>query len=205
MSGPIVVALATGLVGSLHCAAMCGPLALSAGNRAAAYLGGRLLSYAAIGAVMGAIGEHALCRLPMDRAQLVAVGLVAAFALWRAVAVVRPARPRPISLGRRRPPLMARLLVRLPRGGLALGLATGILPCGMLLPAWTLAMGAGDAAGGAAVMAAFCLGTAPGVVAPLLARRCVRWRIPPALHATAWAALALWVLARPLLAAVHHH
>jgi sulfite exporter TauE/SafE len=201
----IGLALATGFVGSLHCAAMCGPLA--AAGRGPSYLLGRLLSYTAIGALMGAIGQHALCRLPVDRVQWVAVGLVAAFALWRAVAALRrPPPPRPVALGRRRPPIWARLLARLPwRNSLALGLATGILPCGMLLPAWTLAMGAGDAPGGAAVMAAFCLGTAPGLVVPMLARRWLRWRLPPAVHAAAWAALALWVVARPLLAAAHVH
>jgi sulfite exporter TauE/SafE len=200
----IGVALLTGLVGSIHCAAMCGPLAVA--GAPGPYLAGRLLSYATIGAALGAIGVHALCRLPVDDAGLVAVGLVAAFAVWRAVSALRrPRAARPVPLGKRRVPLLARVLSRLPRGGFGLGLATGILPCGMLLPAWTLSMGAGGPLEGAAVMAAFWLGTAPGLVAPMIARRYLRLRVPPALQAAAWAALAVWVIARPLLSAAHPH
>lgn len=199
----IGVALVTGLVGSLHCAAMCGPLALA--GPPAGYLAGRFLSYMSIGALLGAIGEHALCRLPMQHVQLASVVLVAAFAIWRAVASLRRPRAAPVQLGKRRPPLLGRILSRLPRRGIALGLATGILPCGMLLPAWTLAMGSGGAAPGALVMAAFAVGTLPGLLGPLVARRLVRIRIPPALQAASWSALALWVLARPFLAAVHAH
>jgi uncharacterized protein len=211
MTTPVTLALVTGLLGSLHCAAMCGPLAVagSAGGRGLRYFAGRLVSYAAVGAIMGTIGQHALCLLPVDRAQLIAVGGVAAFAAWKAIATWRgPRGARPIALGRRRPPLLARVLALLPRRGFGLGLATGVLPCGMLIPAWTLAMGAGGAVRGAAVMAAFFAGTAPGLLVPLWAGRVARgWlaRVPRRVQAAAWAALALWIVARPLLGAVHQH
>ena len=214
MNPVIVAAAATGLVGTLHCATMCGPLAIagSTGGRAPLYLAGRLVSYAAIGALCGLIGQHALCILPMEKAQLVAVMLVALFAGWRAFRALVPPRAtsaaRPLPLGKRRVPLLARLLAHAPRRGFGLGLATGILPCGMLVPAWTLAMGAGDAATGAVTMAAFWLGSAPGLVIPLLAgglaRRFVA-RISPRAQAAAWGLLALCIAVRPLLGAVHHH
>jgi sulfite exporter TauE/SafE len=209
----IVTAAATGLVGTLHCATMCGPLAVAgaAGGRGPAYLGGRFLSYAAVGAIFGIIGEHAMCVLPVDQAQLVAVGMVALFAAWRAFRALRPPRPagaRPVAVGKRRVPLLTRVLSRLPRNGLGLGLATGILPCGMLIPAWTLAMGAGSAAGGAAVMLAFAAGSLPGLLVPILAGGLARrWvaRISPRVQAAAWGLLAVAVAVRPLLGAVHHH
>lgn len=207
-----MAAAATGLVGTLHCATMCGPLAVagSAGGRAPAYLGGRLLSYAVIGAVCGLIGQHALCVLPMETVQAAAVVMVAGFAGWKAWRALRPPRAaaRPVTIGRRRAPLLARLLAKVPRGGFGLGLATGILPCGMLVPAWTLSMGAGSAWGGAATMAAFWLGSLPGLLVPLcaggLARRWVA-RISPRVQAAAWGLLAVAVAVRPLLGAVHHH
>jgi uncharacterized protein len=207
----IGVALLTGAVGSLHCAVMCGPLAAagSAGGRGLAYFGGRLLSYAAVGALLGTIGGHALCDLPVGAVQLGAAGLVAAFAGWQVRVTLRaPAPARPLTIGRRRRPLLARALAVLPRRGLALGLATGVLPCATLVPAWTLAMGAGGAAGGIAVMAAFFVGTAPGLLAPILAGRLARERfaaVPRGVKAAAWALLAMWIVARPLLGALHHH
>ncbi len=211
----IGAAIVMGLVGALHCAAMCGPLAVagSAGGRAPSYFAGRLVSYAAIGALLGSIGEHALCLLPVESVQLVAALLVGVFAIWKAVSALRGPRPRvtearPIELGRRRVPLVARVLSRLPRRGFGLGLATGILPCGMLVPAWTLAMGAGSPLGGAAVMAAFYAGSAPGLVAPMVAGKLaggLASRVPRGWQAAAWGVLALWIIARPLLGAVHHH
>jgi sulfite exporter TauE/SafE len=208
----IMAAAATGLVGTLHCATMCGPLAVagSARGRAPAYLGGRLLSYALIGALFGLIGQHALCVLPMETVQIVAVVMVALFAAWKAWTALRPPRAsgRPLAIGKRRVPWLARLLAKVPRGGFGLGLATGILPCGMLVPAWTLAMGAGSGWGGAAVMAAFWLGSLPGLLVPLfaggLARRWIA-RISPRAQAAAWGLLAVAVSVRPLLGAVHHH
>jgi sulfite exporter TauE/SafE len=208
MTELVGVAVVTGVLGSIHCAAMCGPLA-AAGGRPVAYLAGRLVSYAALGALFGLIGEHALCHLPVETVQTVAALLVGAFAVWKAVTVARRPRPAPaLQLGRRRVPLLARVLSLLPRRGFGLGLATGFLPCGMLIPAWTLAMGSGGAPAGAAVMAAFWLGTSPGLLAPLVAARLARGllaRVPRAVQGAAWAALALWVLARPLLSAVHAH
>src|SRR5262249_44938526 len=78
-AGVLATALATGLVGSLHCPLMCGPLAVAGcrrGERIATrsvvtYLAGRLASYAALGALCGAIGEHALCVMPMTTVQVV--------------------------------------------------------------------------------------------------------------------------------------
>ena len=205
MTALLLVALGTGLVGTIHCAAMCGPL-VAASRGGVSYFAGRLLSYATVGAIMGAIGQHALCLLPVERVQHVAVGLVAAFAAWKAVSALRrPRPPRPLPLGRRRPSLLARVFAHVPRRGFGLGLATGILPCGMLVPAWTLAMSSGDALSGAAIMAAFFTGSAPGLLAPLVAGRWLATRVPRAVQAGAWTALALWTLARPLLAVIHHH
>jgi sulfite exporter TauE/SafE len=211
LGAALAAAAGAGLVGTVHCAAMCGPLAaagVAPGARAAAgYFGGRLLSYGAVGALLGFIGEHALCKLPMASVQLGAAVLVALALAARGVALVRPRGL--VKLGRRPPRrLLGRLAAILPRRGLGLGLATGILPCGMLIPAWLLAAATASAAGGAAVMVVFSVASAPGLVAIALGARAVRGlfsRVPPLAIASAFWLLALYVAARPLLGAVHSH
>jgi sulfite exporter TauE/SafE len=218
----IAAAAAAGLLGSLHCAAMCGPIAIAAGSRpdgstdlgaTGAYLAGRLASYAALGALFGALGAHALCRLPVGTAQWIAVVLVAGAAGYRGVSLLR-ARRRPAAAVvalRTRPPrrsLTARLLALVPRRAGALGLVTGVLPCGMLLPAWMLAATSARPAIGALVMLVFAATSAPGLLLPLAGRGVlarVTARLPASAPGLAWCALALWIAARPLLASVHHH
>jgi sulfite exporter TauE/SafE len=83
-------------------------------------------------------------------------------------------------------------------GGLGLGVATGFLPCGALVPAWLLAAASGRALDGAAAMAAFALASLPG--APLgawLLRRAGRLA-SPSLAALGGALAGLWLLLRPL-------
>lgn len=168
------------LVGSLHCAGMCGPFtAFYAGNdRArgaargashAAYHLGRLATYVGLGALAGGIGSAA------DLAGRAAgVGRVAAFAagalmiVWAlalllehagvAVSWLRaPTRLRSLALSvlgrvRERPPLTRALLV---------GLSSTLLPCGWLWAFAVAAAGTGSAAAGSLVMAAFWSGTVP--------------------------------------------
>ncbi len=221
-STALAAAAAAGFLGSLHCAAMCGPLAVAAATRggradaraAGAYLTGRFVSYAAVGALMGVLGAHALCKLPVDTAQWIAVVAVAGAAAWRGVVLLRGARPRPapqlLALQARppRPSLFTRLLALVPRRAGALGLVTGILPCGMLLPAWALAAGSANVVVGALVMLTFAAASTPGLLLPLVGRRAlagVATRLPARVHGLAWCLLAAWIAARPLLAHAHHH
>lgn len=208
-------ALATGLVGSLHCPLMCGPLAVAGcarGGRVVprsvvAYFAGRLLSYSVVGAACGALGEHALCLLPVATVQLVAMLLVGAFAAWQGVKILWPRRPRPLAI-RRPPGVVARLWSRVqavwPRRGGPLGLATGFLPCGMLVPVWMLAATSGDGLSGAGVMMVFWAATTPALLVPLMSGAFLR-RIPARVQGVAWCALAVWIAVRPLLMAAHHH
>src|SRR5262249_4987718 len=195
MIAALATAAAAGLAGSLHCAAMCGPLAAAARGRAR-YQVGRLASYGAAGAIMGALGEHALCALPVGTVQTVTLLLVAAFAIARGVSpMVAAGAARLVPL--RRPGVWTRLVRRLPRGGLGLGAATGFLPCGMLVPAWILAAGSGGTGEGALTMAAFWAGTLPGLLVPALAGAGLRRlgvRVAPAVQAVAWGLLAVWLV-----------
>lgn len=213
----VVTALATGALGSAHCAAMCGPLAVAGCSRgdsgvvpgdAAGYFAGRLVAYTTMGAVLGHLGHHALCILPMSALEDVAAVAVALAAAYRGVSLLR--RPRaaaplvPLRVRRPRAGAAALFAALWPRRGLGLGLATAILPCGLLLPAWALAAGTASAPAGALVMAAFSVATLPGLLVPLLGRRLLQRalaRLPQRAYGLLWCALAAWIAARPLLVA----
>lgn len=163
-------ALVAGLATSLHCAGMCGPiacglgtLAKSEGERltvASLYHGCRLVSYAIIGTLCGAIGQQPLqwffdspaVLLPWV---LVAVLLMMGFGLDKKI-------PRPAILNR----LTTRVRFsagKMPAYGSAstMGLLTPFLPCGPLYLVFGAALLAGSAARGAELTLAFGLGTVP--------------------------------------------
>jgi uncharacterized protein len=198
-----VTAFVFGLLGSFHCTLMCGPLVVAgctSRRTTFGYFAGRAIVYAFSGALFGSLGEHAQHRLPIGAVQTGLLLAVAALALAKGIRLLWP-RGDLVQL-RKPPSALARLLGRiLPRRGLALGLATGVLPCGFLAGAWALAASTGDAFSGALTMLVFSLATLPALAASLLVAR--RWRPTPAIAGMLWCALALWVGLRPLL--VHAH
>lgn len=184
MTALALAVLSASLLGSLHCAGMCGGfVAVYAGGLERggarvrlgahlAYSAGRLAAYASLGAAAGALGAalDATGRLAgVQRAAAVVAG--ALIVLWGALALAE-------SRGVRLPRLVAapalRGLVR--RGveavaarppaarGLAMGLLTGLLPCGWLYAFVITAAGTGSALAGAATMAVFWLGTLPAMI-----------------------------------------
>lgn len=174
--------LIASLVGSLHCAAMCGPLACIAGGRGgkgagiargashAAYHAGRLVAYAILGALAGAIGARV-----NDLGTLAGVGRAAAIVagslmvLWALSEFAAMFGVRVPLLGAS-PEWAKRFLGRaiLATGAespvakaAVIGLLTSLLPCGWLYAFVLTAGGTGDVLSGAAVMAAFWAGTVP--------------------------------------------
>lgn len=185
----VATVVGSSLAGSIHCAAMCGPLqglALDPSLRPAArwrvpfaHAGGRLAAYVTLGAIAGGIGavlELAGSLLQIQRAAM-ALAAVAVIA-WGALALASAFGYATPSL---RPRLWTRAVVRLrPRRPTAravvLGLLSAALPCGWLWAFVIIAAGTGGAATGALVMAGFWLGTVPmmvglGAVLGPLARR----------------------------------
>jgi hypothetical protein len=213
LESAVMTALATGALGSAHCAAMCGPLAVAgcsrgdsvSGRDALSYFVGRFFAYATVGAVLGHLGRHALCILPMSTLERVAIAAVAVAALYRGVTLLRGDKRSGLVQLQKKPKktgLFAMLSELWPRRGLGLGLATSVMPCGLLLPAWALAAGTASAASGAAVMAVFSLATLPGLLVPLAGRRLLARlldRLPKSVYGFAWCALAAWIAVRPLL------
>ncbi len=215
LESAVMTALATGALGGAHCAAMCGPLAVAgcsrgdtvSGRDATGYFAGRFFAYATVGAVMGHLGRHALCILPMNALEGVAIAAVALAALYRGITLLRGEEKRglvPLKKKPRKAGIVAVLSDLWPRRGLGLGIATSVMPCGLLLPAWALAAGTASAAAGALVMAAFSIATLPGLLVPLAGRRLlarVLERLPKSVYGFAWCALGAWIAVRPLLVA----
>lgn len=181
----LALALATigaSILGSLHCAGMCGPfLAFALGldapgvSRAqaqAAYHGGRLVTYTALGAIAGLLG-HALdlsgeaLGLRHVAVTLAAVTMIlfGAAALARAAGKRLPAirPPRLVERAFRRGCDVAMRVPPLQRAAIV-GLLTTLLPCGWLYSFALVAAGTGHPAKGAIVMLAFWLGTLPVMV-----------------------------------------
>lgn len=221
MSPLILSSITLGFFGSLHCVAMCGPLAAAGCSRNGtsdrsgllAYLAGRCLGYGFVGALLGAVGLEVSRAVPLDLFQRVLLGVIALTALSKGVGILRgPARARSgdpprgsATGGRPRTPGVLDGLLRvatqlMPRRGLALGLATGFLPCGFLFSAWALAASSGDPLSGAAVMGSFALATAPALVGAVLASRVAgRLATQPAIVGGAWCVLGVWIGLRPFL------
>jgi len=187
-----------GLLGSGHCVGMCGPLVLAIpapGGRLLphfAYHAGRITTYGAVGAGLGALGSR-LSQLPggsgtaaLERVHQIqaavtffAAVLLVAFGLMRLGALREPKWLREVSPGKIpgwsaavRSAVRGRQLLHT----LWLGLLMGLLPCGLSYAAFARALPAGSGPAGALLVVAFGVGTAPaliilGTAASGLARR----------------------------------
>lgn len=174
-------ALLVGLMGSSHCLGMCGgissALGMAGGRRAAlfalAYNLGRILCYAALGAVVGggvaALGGVLSQWLPtlgpwlrtLAGLLLIAMGLYVS-GWW--MGLTRVERLGSL-LWRPLQPLAQRLLPpRNVAGALLLGAVWGLLPCGLVYSSLAWAASSGDALHSAALMAAFGAGTLPAML-----------------------------------------
>ncbi len=164
----IASAALMGVAGTPHCAAMCSaPCALAAGQRPARLLVGRLLGYAAAGAVAAASAQAlATASSRVLLLQPAWALLQAALLLLGLTLLARGRVPAWLGAVRWHPA---------PRHAFATGLAWVAMPCGLLHAALLLAGLSGSAGSGALAMAGFALASTPGVViAPLWRARLLR-------------------------------
>lgn len=174
--------LLASVLGSVHCAAMCGAFVCAyAGQRGphdaaraahAAYHGGRLVSYVTLGALAGWIGsgvDDLGALAGIGRAAAIATGaLMVAWGISSIAATagvhVPPASPAWTQRA------LGALLIRtrdaspVQRAG-AVGVLTTLLPCGWLYAFVATAGGTGNPLTGAAVMIVFWFGTVPMLLA----------------------------------------
>lgn len=163
-------AFVAGLVTSLHCAGMCGPLACGlmpvrgeradASTVASVYHTARLAGYGVLGALAGGLGQAPLAWMSGSALRWLP-WLLVVFFVALALRLDRYL-PKLAVLGRIAWRVQAWRRGRSPvAGAAALGLVTPLLPCGPLYFVVALALFAGSALRGVELMLAFGLGTVP--------------------------------------------
>ena len=158
-----------GLVGSAHCAGMCGPLALAlpaTGNTRATFLAGRMLynlgrlvTYATLGAVFGFIGQS-FAIAGFQRWISLAAGVVILLSLL-ATSRFTIGLPAVAAVGWLKSALGRQLQNRSFGSVFLLGLLNGLLPCGLVYAACAAATATGNLIAGTLAMLVFGLGTVP--------------------------------------------
>jgi uncharacterized protein len=200
----IFAAALAGLMATPHCAGMCGGFATACARpRAglAAWHAGRLTTYAVLGALAGTFG-----RVLPGPAWLPAV-LSGALLVWFA-AVLAGVAPQPSA----RIPGLARagqLLARRPStpARFLFGSVTGLLPCGMVYAALSIAIAAAHPLYSAGAMVAFGMATVPGLTVLSLGVQRFAFRGPWSRRAVAAVILVfgLWTVAQRGLHGGHMH
>ena len=163
------IAFMLGLLGSLHCAAMCGPLMLALpvppGGPARFVVGrvvyqlGRIATYCLLGILAGLVGKS-LFVAGFQRWLSIALGLavLGGFLISKKVALSAPV----VQFVAKLKLAMSMQLRRRSFGSLALlGLLNGLLPCGLVYVALAGAVSHGSILSGIGFMAVFGLGTTP--------------------------------------------
>lgn len=169
----LTVAAVTGLMGSLHCIGMCGPLAIAVGAgspratsfRLPLFVLGKGLTYALIGAITGLVGQ-AFGGWSAGRPGFAIVALITgAFMVFIGARYFLSRVVKLKGIGMAVSTLLSRAL-RLPGriGPLVAGGLAGLLPCGLVYAMAAQAAASGSAIAGAAVMMAFGAGTSPALI-----------------------------------------
>jgi sulfite exporter TauE/SafE len=179
----LLSALLAGLVGGLHCAAMCGGFVAATAARDAAQPmlraralllrqlachGGRIASYTMLGTLFGVAGAAAVGAVdvrPLQQALYVAANLLLALLAFaiatRATAMPWLARVGMSAFNRVLPGAGSLMRGSGLRSRFAFGLVWGLVPCTLVYSVLPLALFAGGAWQGGAVMLVFGLGTVP--------------------------------------------
>ena len=226
--GLVAAAWLVGATGGVHCFAMCGGLVAATEARdaarsgvmrparvlarnQAAYHGGRLATYALLGALFGSAGAQAQAAfdvLSVQRAAQIAANVfllaLAGSLVWRGGALPALQRAGAAAFA----PALRALRPLLQgddfRSRIAMGLAWGLMPCALIYSVLPLALFAGGAWQGAVVMLALGIGTLPNLLAGGMllasARRFVSARRLRIVAAVLLAAFAVAGIARTFVA-----
>lgn len=196
MDGFLLSGLMVGLVGSLHCIGMCGPIALAVPSHPLAYNLGRVLTYALLGLGMGLAGAVVMLAGTQQGISIGAGALVVVGAVWTLNRSRLPKGSAASGAGA----WLSKQMMPLWRGGrwwhmTAVGMLNGILPCGFVYVGLAGSLTVANPLGSAAYMALFGLGTIPAMwVTGVMGRKVAGpWR-DRLRRATPWLALILGVL-----------
>lgn len=165
----LTTAFLQGLIGSTHCLGMCGPFVILLQSREGSgvlsnfiYNFGRTISYAIMGILLGFLGWGANRFLFADFASYVGGSIIIILGLG----YIFPLFPKLFALSA--PSFIKRWATDFLKNiqnihllSFLMGSVSGLLPCGLLFPAYGLSLLAGDPWMGAVVMVSFSLGTYP--------------------------------------------
>jgi uncharacterized protein len=163
------IAFMLGLLGSLHCAAMCGPLMLALpvppGGPARFVTGrityqlGRVATYCLLGVVAGLVGKSIfLAGLQRWLSIALGVAILAGFLISKKISLSAPVVRLVAKL---KSAMSSQLQKRSFRSLALLGMLNGLLPCGLVYVALAGAVSRGTLLDGIFYMATFGLGTLP--------------------------------------------
>lgn len=156
-----------GLMGSLHCAVMCGPIALALPiGRSGKYTShllhqsGRVLTYAILGAIVGTLGagiSFAGWQQPLS----IAVGILLLAGLVSKWPTLLKWGPYRRFYGKLQTAFGTKLKGAKGHRFLITGMINGLLPCGLVYAALIGALGIGNTLDGVWMMVGFGIGTGP--------------------------------------------
>ncbi|MDX1315380.1 MAG: sulfite exporter TauE/SafE family protein [Eudoraea sp.] len=169
----LLSALVLGLMGSLHCVGMCGPIAfmlpvdhknpIKKIGQVSIYHVGRLLAYGIIGLLFGFIGRG-LYLFGVQQKLSIAIGAIMIILVlipYKYLGKLSLAKPVYKVIGKIKSALGESLKSKSPDTFLTIGFLNGFLPCGLVYMALLGAIASGDPASGALYMMVFGLGTVP--------------------------------------------
>lgn len=184
-----ITPLTIGIVGSLHCIGMCGPIvvALPLNNQnllskilgSVLYNSGRVATYGLLGVLFGLLGKG-IHMAGFQQWTSIILGIL------MIISVVFPFVFREkITLGNLLAGMASRLIVRLKklfatrsyRSLLLIGLLNGLLPCGLVYVAIAGAINSGSVISGSLFMVLFGMGTIPLLLLASLASDAIGQRI----------------------------
>ena len=187
----LLSAVTLGLLGSLHCLGMCGPIAfmlpldrndrLKKALQFSVYHLGRIMAYALLGMAFGLIGQG-LRLFGFQQKISIAIGVAMILTVlvpkkwWNAAALSKPLYRL---IAKLKSGLGKELRKGTPDTFLTIGFLNGLLPCGLVYMAVMGAVAMGGAAMGGVYMALFGLGTIPLMSAAVYVGGLVQggWRV----------------------------
>ena len=169
----LTTAFALGLLGSLHCVGMCGPIAFMLPvdrsnsfkkvTQIAIYHIGRLLAYSLIGLVFGIVGKS-LYIFGLQQQLSIIIGIVMIVLVlipYKTIGKYNLSRPLQRLISKVKSSLGSALKKKTSDTFLTIGFLNGFLPCGLVYMAVFGAVGTGSLAQGSLYMVLFGLGTIP--------------------------------------------
>jgi len=169
----LISALLLGLMGSFHCAGMCGPIAIALplhGNRlpqkiygGVLYNLGRTLTYGVMGAVFGLLGQGVKMIGFQQKVSIIMGAIMIISVFFPSIFKNQyNANKSWISLvGKLKSAIAGMFAIRSFSSLFFIGLANGLLPCGLVYIAIAGAIGTGEVVYGSLYMLMFGLGTIP--------------------------------------------